>query len=271
MRVLQVIVNGHRSMPLKEIAAAAKMPAAKVHRYLVSLIRSGMVEQDPLSSRYDLGPFAMTLGLVAADRQDTIRLGLSAIHALCEKIDEVAALIAWSQNGPIVVRWQRPRRPITISIDTGTTLNMLSTASGRIFGAFLPASMTDPLVQAALKASGIPKELRSLSSANALYSRVREAGLAVLEKNHLVTGVASMAAPVFNAEGEITLALAVIGFQDSLNTDPNGAPAMALRAAARELSQKLGHHWHQTLVSQEEQPKPRRSSASPKSSRAKRK
>lgn len=271
MRVLQVIVNGHRSMALKDIAAAAKMPAAKVHRYLVSLVRSGMVEQDPLSSRYDLGPFAMTLGLIAADRQDSIRLGLTAIHALCEKIDEVAALIAWSQNGPIVVRWQRPRRPITISIDTGTALNMLSTASGRIFGAFLPSSVTDPLVHAALKAPGTPKDLRSLSAASALYGRVREAGLAVLEKNHLVPGVASMAAPVFNAEGEMTLALAVIGFQDSLNTNPDGAPAKALLDAARDLSQKLGHHWQVTQASVSEPAKTRRAASKSSAVKPKRK
>ena len=72
MRVLQVIVNGHRAMALKDITALARMSSAKAHRYLVSLVRTGMVEQDSLTSRYDLGPLAMTLGLVAADRQDGV-------------------------------------------------------------------------------------------------------------------------------------------------------------------------------------------------------
>ncbi|MBS0553285.1 MAG: helix-turn-helix domain-containing protein, partial [Proteobacteria bacterium] len=65
MSILKAMATGRRSMMLKDIAAAAGMPPSKVHRYLVSLIRSGLVEQDRLTSRYDLGPFALNLGLVA--------------------------------------------------------------------------------------------------------------------------------------------------------------------------------------------------------------
>ena len=53
MGLLRAMVDGQRAMMLKEIAAAANMPASKAHRYLVSLIRSGLVEQDPMTSRYD--------------------------------------------------------------------------------------------------------------------------------------------------------------------------------------------------------------------------
>ena len=44
MGILRAMVNGQRSMMLKDIAAAAEMPASKAHRYLVSLIRAGLVE-----------------------------------------------------------------------------------------------------------------------------------------------------------------------------------------------------------------------------------
>ena len=79
MGILRAMVDGQRAMMLKEIAAAAEMPPSKAHRYLVSLIRAGLVEQDPMTSRYDLGPFAMNIGLVALDRLDRVRLGLNAI------------------------------------------------------------------------------------------------------------------------------------------------------------------------------------------------
>jgi predicted transcriptional regulator len=82
MGILRAMVNGQRSMMLKDIAAAAEMPASKAHRYLVSLIRAGLVEQDPLTSRYDIGPFALNIGLVAIDRLDRVRLGLAAIAEL---------------------------------------------------------------------------------------------------------------------------------------------------------------------------------------------
>ena len=64
--VLRAVVRGQqRLMTLKDVAAAAEMPPSKAHRYLVSLIRTGLIEQDPLTSRYKLGPFALDIGLVA--------------------------------------------------------------------------------------------------------------------------------------------------------------------------------------------------------------
>ena len=62
--VLKVLMESGASLMLKEIAAAADMPSSKAHRYLVSLIRAGLVEQDPQNSKYDLGPLAIPLGLM---------------------------------------------------------------------------------------------------------------------------------------------------------------------------------------------------------------
>ncbi len=119
MGILRAMVNGQRSMMLKEIAAAADMPASKAHRYLVSLIRAGLVEQDPMSSRYDLGPFALSIGLVALDRLDRVRLGLNAIAEMRDEINQTTALAVWGDRGPVIVRWERPRRPITVERDYG--------------------------------------------------------------------------------------------------------------------------------------------------------
>ena len=92
MGILKAMVGGKRSMMLKDIAAAAEMPPSKAHRYLVSLIRAGLVEQDPLTSRYNLGPFALNIGLVAIDRLDRIRLGLAAISDLRDESDHENAV-----------------------------------------------------------------------------------------------------------------------------------------------------------------------------------
>jgi hypothetical protein len=66
---------------LKDLAAAAGMSAAKAHRYLVSFQRLGLVTQDPRSTRYDLGPAALQLGLAALARLDPVRWRASACRA----------------------------------------------------------------------------------------------------------------------------------------------------------------------------------------------
>jgi len=240
VRILQAMVTGHRSMMLKDIAAAAEMPASKVHRYLVSLIRGGLVEQDSLTSRYDLGPFALNIGLVAIDRLDRIRLGISAIAELRDQINETTALAVWSDNGPIIVRWERPRRPITVNVVTGTALEMITSASGRIFGAYLPRETVDALVAKELKNPELPAAWNTRAKVDALFEQARHAGMASVSGYHLVPGVEAVAAPVFNFKNEITLAMLVVGVQGMFDMSPEGRVVGALKAAAANLSTRLG-------------------------------
>lgn len=241
VRILQAMVAGHRSMMLKDIAAAAGMPASKVHRYLVSLIRGGLVDQDPLTSRYDLGPFALNIGLVAVDRLDRIRLGLTAIAQLRDEINETTALAVWSGNGPVIVRWERPRRPITVNVVTGTALEIIASASGRVFGAWMPRETIDPLVDKELKNLQLPEAWNTRSKVKAIFEEVRRSGSASVSGYHLVPGVEAVAAPVFNFKNEITLVMLVVGVQGMFDMNPEGRVVQALRKAAAELSTRLGH------------------------------
>ena len=241
MSILRAMATGRRSMMLKDIALAAGMPASKAHRYLVSLIRSGLVEQDRLTSRYDLGPFALNLGLVALDRIVRIRLGLTAITDLRDETNETVSLTVWSDAGPVVVRWERPRRLITVNVVTGTHLSLLRSAGGRVFAAWLPERQTEALIRRELETGKAPAGVTNVDEARALLAKVRDAGLAVVtDDDYFAQGVEAAAAPVFNFKNEITLAIAIVGVEGSMDLSPEGPTLTALRRTAHELSQRLG-------------------------------
>ena len=241
MGILKAMVFGKRSMMLKDIAAAADMPPSKAHRYLVSLIRSGLVEQDPLTSRYNLGPFALNIGLVAIDRLDRIRLGLAAISELRAEINETTALAVWGENGPVIVRWERPRRPITVNVVTGTTLGVLSSAAGRVFAAWLPGA-TRPIVKREIEQrKHLPAGVETIADAEALLDTVRARGIAAIRAgDYLFRGVEAAAAPVFNFKNELTMALVVVGVEGSIDMGDDSAALARLKDAADALSRRLG-------------------------------
>ena len=68
------------------------MPAAKSHRYLVSFMRMGLIEQNSYLGRYDLGGFALELGLASLARLDPVRLAAPILEDLSEEIDQTVAL-----------------------------------------------------------------------------------------------------------------------------------------------------------------------------------
>ena len=61
--LLEGLTRSRGPLMLKDVAASAGMSAAKAHRYLVSFQRLGLVEQDPVSGHYGLGPAALQIGL----------------------------------------------------------------------------------------------------------------------------------------------------------------------------------------------------------------
>ena len=241
MTILRAISDGHRSMMLKEIAAAVDMPASKVHRYMVSLVRAGLVEQDTQSARYDLGPFALSLGLVAVDRLDRIKLGLEAIAELRDEVNHTIALALWNDAGPVIIRSLRPYLPITVNVITGSALPLLSSASGRIFAAFLPRSATRALIARERATLTLPPGLQTEAEIDALLDQIHADGLASVTDYHLLPGVAAAAAPVFNFKHEITLSVLAIGVKGMIDLTPDSKVVMALKRSARNLSLRLGH------------------------------
>ena len=240
MTILRAMAAGKRAMMLKDIAAATEMPPSKVHRYLVSLIRSGLVEQDPMTSRYDLGAFALNLGLVALDRIDRIRLGLNAIVNLRDAVNETTALGVWSPQGPIVIRWERPRRPITVNVVAGTPLAILNSALGRVFAAWLPEISTDAAIQAELAAGKGPTGITTLAGTREFLAGIRAQGFSAITGDYYVNGVEAVAAPVFNVKNQITLALALVAVEGTMDLSPASATLRELCRAAYELSVRLG-------------------------------
>ena len=106
MTVLLALERGAGPMTLTQVAEGAGMQASKVHRYLVSLGRVGLVSQSPRSGRYDLGPSMRRLGAEALRRMDDVGLASEYLADLRDRTRHAVVLLAWGENGPVALRWE---------------------------------------------------------------------------------------------------------------------------------------------------------------------
>ena len=125
------------ALMLRDLAAAAGMSAAKAHRYLVSFQRMGLVIQDPLSTRYDLGPAALRLGLASLARMDAVRLARERVDALLAETGHTLAIAVWGNQGPTMVHWVEAPQSIPVTLRLGDVMPLLTSATGRCFAAFM--------------------------------------------------------------------------------------------------------------------------------------
>ena len=63
LALLSLLAHQRRPMKITALAAAARMPPAKAHRYLASLVRSGYASQNPDTGLYSTGPAALDFSL----------------------------------------------------------------------------------------------------------------------------------------------------------------------------------------------------------------
>ena len=146
-RILRALIDGGRPLPLKDLARLARMHPGKVHRYLVSLARTELVSQDDSSGHYGVGPMAIALGLSGLRNVNVVRASTALLPSLRDEINETVLLAIWSPQGPVVFALEESSRPVSMNIRVGSILPILSTASGRVFAAFMPGELTAPLVE----------------------------------------------------------------------------------------------------------------------------
>lgn len=239
MRLLMALAGAGRPMALGDLAAAAGMGPAKAHRYLVSLIRARMVEQDRASGRYALGEAALHVGLAAMAGLNTLKLGGEALEALRDAIDETVLLAVWGNRGPVVVRWEESSRPVTSNVRAGSVMPLLNSSTGRVFAAFLPEPVTRPFLREERRRN--PKLAEGYAD---VLAETRARGLGRVAGD-LLPGVAALSAPVFDHTGAIAAVLSALGPEGQFDASPDGPVAAALTRAARELSRRLG--WREAV------------------------
>lgn len=239
--ILKVMAEAGRPLRLKELAALSGMPPGKAHRYLISLSRIGLAEQDPVSGHYGLGAMAITVGLAALRSVDVVKSASEVLPGLRDEVGETTFLAFWGNTGPVMCRIEESGRRVYVNIRVGSVLPVLPSAAGRVFAAFLPAAKTRQLIEAELSEP-------SASSAGATYTRervdeiltqVRAQGLASTV-GELVPGISVLAAPVFNHGGNIAAVIGVFGLQQDVDVRLDGLVAGALKRAAATVAKRLG-------------------------------
>jgi DNA-binding IclR family transcriptional regulator len=241
--LLDVLSKAPAPLMLRDLAAAAGMSAAKAHRYLVSFQRLRLVVQDTGSTRYELGPAALNLGLAALSRLDAVKLARERVTGLMEQIGHTLALAVWGNQGPTIVHWEESPQAVTVNLRLGDVMPLLSSATGRCFAAYLSKDAIAPLLKGEIaraqkqRRSDVPA---SLAQARALLEEVRQHGAARVVDT-LLPGIVGFCAPVFDCDGHIALGMLALGPLGSCDPEWDGAIDRPLRAAANQLSSDLGY------------------------------
>ncbi|MDH4207971.1 MAG: IclR family transcriptional regulator, partial [Anaerolineae bacterium] len=213
-----------------------KLTKSTVHRLLRSMVRAGLVEQNPENRQYMLGRETVQLGYTAIFSNTLLRTALPFLHYLTQQVGESAYLAERrGLEGAPVLQVLSPM--MQEQMGWYTNIRLHATSAGKVLLAYageelFSAAVEQGLVRDTEYTITDPAELRRE------MQRVREQGYATcFEEGKL--GLNTIAVPLRDPEGEVIAALAIAGPSYRLTRERALAAVEQLKAVAGEISRKL--------------------------------
>jgi DNA-binding IclR family transcriptional regulator len=237
--ILQALLRVPRPARLKDLETTTGIPSAKIHRYLVSMIRCGLVLRHENTARYDFGLLAHQVGQVAARDNSVVSKMEARLAQFSAEVGEVIGVAQWVGNGVTFVNWFESSPEFSLRLKPGMRLGVTTSATAKLLAAYLPRQTTEPIVKDELAVQ------TTLSAAQTEwvykeYSEIRRRRIA----NSLGarrSGLNALSVPIFNREGHVVVAVTALGMAPRFDANIDGKLARKMLALSDELSAQMGH------------------------------
>lgn len=225
VRILEAFTTQRPRRNLAEIARAAEMPAATVHRLLGQLVEFGAVERSR-DGRYSIGLKLWEIGVLSPRASQLRTTALPCLEYLFEATHGTVSLVIPDRDEALFVEVIPGKRAENVPHHVGQRVPLLGTAPSRVLLAFAPPATVERVL-----VGEPPAELQGIRQMISQVHRARLARCAGARGSGTVT----VAAPVFGPEMRVPAAVSV-----ELPLAAEGRLVAVLQTAARGISAELG-------------------------------
>lgn len=238
-RTLKVVegFNGQREVSLGQLASRTGIVKSSVFRILYTLGKLGYVEKDS-QGRYSLTPRWETLSLGTQPTRELIEISAPLMTSLLSLFSETVNLGILDRGDVLYIHVIESPHAFRFAAHAGMRSPLYSTAAGKC----LMSRFSEQEIDSTLKEYPIqPLTPRTIKGETALkneLSRVRTRGYAI-DNGEDSLGVHCVAAPIFNAAGEVSAAMSVSAPASRINHVRERELAKALMDACGKISTML--------------------------------
>ena len=238
-QILRVLSGPSRRVGLAELSGELGLPKGTVFGILRTLQLLRLVEKDPESRKYQLGPRLLRLGMSYLDASELRRGALRWSDELAKRSNETVRLGVLDDRQVLVLHHVFRPADAQEAFPTGAVLPLHATAMGKVL---LAASReAHQHVVAPRLPAFTARTITDPERLAADLGEVRERGWAA-SLEELVEGVGSLAAPVTDRRGATVAALSLSAPISRLCRDgePRSAIVLSVREFAGAVSRELG-------------------------------
>jgi IclR family pca regulon transcriptional regulator len=237
LSVLQAFDGGHGEMALVEVARYSGLSPATARRSLHTLIELGYARV--VGKRYVLTPNVLALGsaYLRASRAD--EAFTPELKRIVERFGDAASVSVLEGPNILYVAHLSQQRMSRMTAGVGVTYPAQLTSMGRVLLANLPSSGLDGFFAEFRPMKPTARTIDDPNELRAEIARARDSGYAVAI-DQLDFGIAAIAVPIRDPQGDVVAALNSSGYSGSLTREAMIEERLPeLRASAAALTQVL--------------------------------
>ncbi|MDQ0925069.1 DNA-binding IclR family transcriptional regulator [Pseudarthrobacter sp. W1I19] len=238
--LLRLIGRNADGMPLSALVNESGLTRPTVHRLLSSLASEGLLDHDPGSGNWVLGPEIFLMGSVASARFPLEEVARPSLRRLAEATGESAFFSIRRGSETVCLLREEGSFPVrSFVLHEGVRFPLGVASAGTAILAFLPEAEQEELLHdwaahAGTFAVGHPEEL-----VRASLERTRLNGYAV-NPGLVLEGSWGMGAAVFDQSGRPAWALSLTGIEPRFKPERQEELGNLLMAEAHRITQQLG-------------------------------
>ncbi len=236
--ILETVAQSDRPVSMTDVMQAVALPKATVYRMLSLLEDAKLVQREPASKRYAVGPRASRFALAALMNSAS----RGSRHAILQRlVDEVGETCNFTMlDGAEVVYLDRVETawPLRMNLQTGSRVPLHCSASGKLLLAYAPKSARERLVQRLHLERYTDRTITTRAALARELERIRASGHSIDDEEY-IAGLVCVAVPVRGVRGRCVAAVALHAPSSRLPLAEAIKFRPALARAAEELADTL--------------------------------
>ncbi|SFJ17546.1 IclR family transcriptional regulator [Thermoflavimicrobium dichotomicum] len=214
LEIFELLRNYPQGLTIKEIGTMLNFPQSSTFNLVKTLYEKGYLSRTELK-KYKLGPKLIDLGTSSMESMDLCRDARVHLEKLMQQVEETVFMAILSGDEMVYVAKIDNNRSIRTSAQIGSRRPMYCTGLGKAILAFLSNEKREGLL-AKMKLEPITEH--TITDRNELEKQLRlfkDQGYAI-DNEENEEGLYCIAAPVFDATGDVVAAVSVAGPKDRM-------------------------------------------------------
>jgi IclR family transcriptional regulator, KDG regulon repressor len=238
--VLDVLKDSDSALSVSDIARALKLTPPTVHRFLTTLMKCRVVEQDPQTRRYSLGLELLLYSKAVLDRFNWRSRAHPFLGELSREVGETVFMGILDEGAVVYIdHVDSLDHALRMPPQIGRRQEAHCTSMGKVLLAHVEPARLKEILQRA----GLPKKTRNtitkIRTFRKALEHIRSSGYAV-DQQEAEVGVCCVAAPITGISGETIAAISISGPSERL--EQKGLETRlraAVQATAARISQAI--------------------------------